>query len=79
MSLSHMRRWSVCAGSGFLFYPEVIARGNEAAETMPVSGLLSAGALWVLPGAPAEAKGTEPGGTGLALDVRDAGVEGAAR
>ena len=30
MSLSHMRRWSVCAGSGFLFYPEVIARGTDS-------------------------------------------------
>ena len=66
-------------GLAFLFYPEVIARGNKAAETVPVSRMLQAGALWVLHRAPAKAQGTEPGGAVLALDVQDAGVADAAQ
>ena len=66
-------------GLALLFYPEVIARGDKAAETVPVSRLLQAGALWVLRRAPAEAQGTEPGGAGVALDVQDHGVAGAAQ
>lgn len=66
-------------GLAFLFYPEVIARGNKAAETVFIRGLLSAGARRVLRRAPAEAQGAEPGNEGLALDVRDAGLEGAAQ
>lgn len=66
-------------GLAFLFYPEVIARGNKAAETVFISGLLSAGARRVLRRAPAKAQGAEPEGTGLALDVRNAGLEDAAQ
>ena len=63
----------------FCFYPEVIARGNKAAETVFIPGLLSAGARRVLRRAPAEAQGTEPGGAGLALDVPDTGLDDAAQ
>nr|DAE42070.1 MAG TPA: hypothetical protein [Caudoviricetes sp.] len=63
----------------FCFYPEVIARGTEAAETVFIPGLLSAGARRVLRRAPAEAQGAESGGADLALDVRDAGLEDAAQ
>nr|DAQ84367.1 MAG TPA: hypothetical protein [Caudoviricetes sp.] len=66
-------------GLAFLFYPEVIARGNKAAETVLIPGLLSAGARRLLRRASAEAQGAKPGGAGLALDVRDAGLEDAAQ
>lgn len=66
-------------GPALLFFPEVIARGTEAAETVFIPGLLSAGALRVLRRAPAEAQGAESGGADLALDVRDAGLEDAAQ
>ena len=66
-------------GLAFLFYPEVIARGNKAAETVSIPGLLSAGAQRVLRRAPAEAQGAESGGAGLALDVPDTGLEDAAQ
>ena len=66
-------------GLAFLFYPEVIARGNKAAETVPASGLLSTGTRRVLHRAPAKAQGAEPGDAGLALDVPDAGLEDAAQ
>ena len=61
----------------FCFYPEVIARGNKAAETVFIPRLLSTGARRVLRRAPAKAQGAEPGGADLALDVRDAGLEDA--
>ena len=66
-------------GLAFLFYPEVIARGNKAAETVFIPVLLSAGARRVLRRAPAEAQGAKPGGAGLALDVPDTRLEDAAQ
>lgn len=66
-------------GPALLFFPEVIARGTEAAEAVFMPGLLSAGARRVLRRAPAKAQGAEPGGAGLALDVRDAKLEDAAQ
>lgn len=66
-------------GLAFLFYPEVIARGDKAAEAVFIPRLLSAGARRVLRRAPAEAQEAKPGGAGLALDVRDAGLEDAAQ
>ena len=66
-------------GLAFLFYPELIARGNKAAETVFIPGLLSAGARRVLRRAPAEAQGAKPGLRLLALDVPDTRLEDAAQ
>ena len=59
------------AGAGFLFCPEVIARGHKATPPLQVSWLLRAGAWRLLPGSPAQGPGqTRRGCQSLALDVR---------